>query len=157
MPRAGVTHPHGQLGQLVAVVRQHVRLQVEHDLQPMLELAQDVVVVFEHGPLLGREAAGLFQPGDRVQRVAGANLRQGAAVEQLQELDHELDVANAAVAGLHVPQVAAFAFGALLDAALERLDARDVGEAEIAAINPRLEPREQIAAQARDRRRSAGP
>ena len=34
-----------------------------------------------------------------------------AAVEELQELDHELDVANAAVAGLHVPQVAAFALG----------------------------------------------
>ena len=132
-------------------------MQVEHDLQPVLELAQEAVVVFQLGPLLGRQAAGFLQPGDRVQRVAGADLGQGAAVEQLQELDHELDVADAAVAGLHVPQVAAFAFGALLDAPLERLDAGDVGQAEVLAIDPGLEPCEQLAAQARGRRRSAGP
>ena len=113
------------------VAGQHVRLQIEHDLQPVLDLAQEAVVVFELRPLLGRQAAGLLQAGDRVERVAGADLRQGAAVEQLQELDHELDVADAAVAGLHVAQVAAFVFGVLLDAALERLDARDVGQAEI--------------------------
>ena len=100
-----IAHPHRQLGQLVAIVRQQVRLQIEHDLQAMLELAQHAVVVFEHGPLLGRQAAGLFQAGDGVERVAGADFGQRAAVEQLQELDHELDVADAAVAGLHVSQV----------------------------------------------------
>ena len=89
----------------------------------------------------------LLQPGDGVERVAGADFGQRAAVEQLQELNDEFDVADAAVAGFDVAQVAAFALGALLDAALERLDAGDVGEAEVAAIDPRLEPVEQLAAQ----------
>ena len=84
----------------------------------MLDLPQHAVVVFELRPLVGRQRAGFFQAGDRLQRVARADLRQRAAVEQLQELDHELDVANAAVARLHVSQIAAFAFHALLDAAL---------------------------------------
>ena len=123
----------------------------------MLDLAQKAVVLFEHRPLLGREAAGFLEPGDRVERVAGANFGQVAAVEQLQELNDELDVANAAVAGLHVAQLAAFALGALLDAPLERLDAGDVGQAEIAAIDPRLEPRRATRGPDRGRRRSAGP
>ena len=147
MRRARVAHANGQLRELAAVVGQHVRLQIEHDLQPMLELAEEAVVVFEHRPLLVREAAGFLEAGDRVERVAGANFGQRAAVEQLQELDDELDVANAAVAGFDVAQVAAFAFGALLDAALERLDAGDIGEAEVPAIDPRLEAVEQLAAE----------
>ena len=53
-----------------------------------------------------RQAADLFQLGHGLQRVAGAKLGQVAAVEQLQELDDELDVADAAVAGLHVAGVA---------------------------------------------------
>ena len=142
--------------QLLAAGRQHMRFQIEHDLQPMFELAEHVVVVFELGPLIGRERAGFFQAGDRVERVAGADFGQRAAVEQLQELDDELDVADAAVAGFDVADFAAFAFGALLDAALERLDARDVGEAEILAIDPRLEPSQQLLAEVADRRRSGG-
>ena len=127
MRRAGIAHAHRELGQFVALRGQQVRLQVEHDLQAMLDLAQEAVVVFEDRPFLVRQAAGLLELGDGVERVAGADLGQGAAVEELQELDHELDVADAAVAGLHVPQVGPFALGALLDPPLERLDAGDVG------------------------------
>ena len=70
-----------------------------------------------------------------------------AAIEELQELDHEFDVANAAAAGLHVPQVGPFALGPPLDPPLERLDAGDIGEAQVAAIDPGLEPFEQLAAE----------
>ena len=56
-----------------------------------------------------RQAAARFQLRDRFQRVAGAQLGQVAAVEQLQELDHELDVADAAVAGFDVAHVGPFA------------------------------------------------
>ena len=106
--------------QLVAVVGQHVRLQVEHDLQPVLDLAQEAVVVLQDRALLVRQAAGLLEPRDGVERVAGADLGQGAAVEQLQELDDELDVADAAVAGLHVARSATpRVLGVLLDAPLE--------------------------------------
>ena len=76
------------------------------------------------------------EPLDRDERVAGADLRDGAAVEELQELDDELDVADAAAARLHVPLGDAGVLGVLLDAPLEALDAGDVGEAEIAAVNP---------------------
>ena len=72
---------------------------------------------------------------------------QVAAVEQLQELDDELDVANAAVARLDVAGVGALAVRALLDAAFERLDAGDVGPAQVAAIDPRFELFEKLAAQ----------
>ena len=112
---------------------------IEHDLQPMLDLAQEAVVVFQDRALLVRQAAGILKLGDGLQRVAGAQLRQVAAVEQLQELDDELDVADAAAAGFHVAIVGPFAFAALFDPPLEGLDAADVGPAEIAAINPGLE------------------
>ena len=68
----------------------------------------------------------------------------------------ELDVANAAVAGFDVAAVGPFAAAALLDAALEGLDAGDVGQAQIAAIDPRFELVEKLAAPVRDRRPRAG-
>ena len=86
-----------------------MRLQIEHDLQPVLDLAQKAVVLLQDRPLLVGQAADLLQLGDGFQRVAGAELGQIAAVEQLQELDDELDVADAAAAGLHVAGVAAVA------------------------------------------------
>ena len=95
-------------------------------------------------PFLVGQAAALFQLRDRLQRVAGAQRGQIAAVEQLQELNHELDVADAAVAGLDVVGVGSFDVGPLLDAALERLDARDVGAAQVAAIDPRFELFEEL-------------
>ena len=126
--------------------------------KPMLDLAQEGVVLFQDRPLLiasGSRSVSSCTIASSVLPVRKA--RQVAAVEQLQELDHELDVANAAVAGLDVVRVGPFAVRALLDAPLERLDAGDVGPAQIAAINPRLELREKLAGRSPDRRRSAGP
>ena len=77
-------------------------LQVEHDLQAMLDLAQETVILFQQRAFLVRQAAGVFQLCDCFQRVAGAQLRHITAVEQLQKLNHEFDVADAPLAGLHV-------------------------------------------------------
>ncbi len=86
-------------------------LQVEHDLQAMFDLPQEGVVVLQKRSLLHGQAANVFQLRDGLQRVAGADLRQIAAVEQLQELDHEFDVANATVAGLDVAMILALPRG----------------------------------------------
>ncbi len=52
-----------------------------------------------------------------------------AAAEQLQKLNGEFDVADAAMAGFDVSQIGAFRFHVLLDASLEGFDAGDVGAA----------------------------
>ncbi len=145
--RIGVAHANGQSAEFLAGSGQQVRLQIEHDLQAMLDFSQEGVVFLQEDSLLVRQAAADFQLGDRFQRVAGAQFRQVAAVEQLQKLDGEFDVADAAQAGFDVLQIGALAFHALLDSALERLDAGDVGAAQIAAINPRLELLQEFAAQ----------
>ncbi len=70
---------------------------------------------------------------------------------------HELDVANAAVAGLHVARIAAFEMRALLDAAFQRLDAGDVGAAQVAAIDPGLAAVPRKSRPGPGRRRPGGP
>ncbi len=79
-----------------------MRLQIEHDLQPVLDLAEKRVVLFQDRPLQVRQAADAIELGKRFQRIAGTQLGQIAAVEQLEKLDDELDVADAAAAGFHV-------------------------------------------------------
>ena len=91
-----------------------------------------------------RQAAGVLQLRNRFQRVARGRLRHVAAVEQLQKLDDELDVANAALPRLHVKGVFPLRVGAVLDAAFERLDAGDIGQGQVAAIDPRLEIGEEL-------------
>src|SRR5688572_31702443 len=46
-----------------------------------------------------------------------------AAIEQLQELDHKLDVANASAAGLHVGRFSPFMHSTMLNATLESANA----------------------------------
>ena len=79
-----------------------MRLQVEHDLQPVLDLAEKRVVFFQDRSLQVRQAADAIELGQGFQRIAGAQLGQIAAVEQLKKLDDELDVTDAAAAGFHV-------------------------------------------------------
>ena len=127
---------------------QQVRLQIEHDLQPVLDLPQEGVVLFEDRPLQVRQAADALQLGQGFQRVAGAQLGQIAAVEQLEELDDELDVADAAAAGFHVARPPPPPRERLLlDPPLQGLDAADVGVAQVAAVNPGRERFEKLAAQ----------
>ena len=145
--RLHVAHPQSQLPQLVVILGQQVRLQVEHDLQEVLDAAEEGVVVFQQGPLLVGQAADVFQLGHGLEGVGGAQRGQVAAVEQLQELDDEFHVADAAPAGLHVAVVAAALAVLLLDAPLQGLDAADVGTAEVAAVDPGGQLGEELAAE----------
>ena len=77
-----------------------VRLAVEQDLEPVLDLAEEAVGVVHDASLVGGQAADLLELGDGRERVGAADLGVLAAVEQLEELDDELDVADPAVAGL---------------------------------------------------------
>ena len=83
----------------------------------------------------------------RFERIRRPQVGQIAAVEQLQELDHELDIANAAAAGLHVVRPAAAGNGPLLDPPLQGLDAADVGVAQIAAVDPGRQRLQKLLAQ----------
>ena len=77
-----------------------MRLQVEHQLQAVLGLAQEAIGVVEDAIFLIGQAAGVFEGCQGQEGVALAELGQVAAVEELQELDGELDVADAAASGL---------------------------------------------------------
>ena len=78
--------------------------------------------------------------------LPGSQRGQVAAVEELQELDDELHVADAAVAGLHVAVVGAVA---RVCCSMRRFsaDAGDVGAAQVAAVDPRPELFEELPAQ----------
>ncbi len=120
-----------------------MRLAVEEDLQPVLDPAEEAVGVVHDVPLLGAQAADLLEPGDGLERGGVADLGILAAVQELEELDDKLDVANPAPAGLDLDLGGPGRDGALLDPPLERLDLGDLGGTEIAAIDKRLDlPRE---------------
>ena len=70
-------------------------LPVEENLQPVLDPAQEAVVLIQDAAFLGAQAADLLEPGDGGQRRLVPHFGILTAVEQLQELDHELDVADA--------------------------------------------------------------
>ncbi len=91
-----------------------------------------------------------------VERVGVADLGILAAVQELEELDDELDVADAAAAGLDLDLRRAGRDGALLDPPLQGLDLGDLGRAEVAAIDERRDRFEEGPAQRRGRRRRAG-
>ncbi len=67
-----------QPAQFLVIVRKHVGLEVEHDLQAVLDFAQEAVVVLQDVPLLHGQAADFLEPRDGLQRVAGPNLLQTA-------------------------------------------------------------------------------
>ena len=93
------------------------------------------------------QAADLLEPRDGEQRVGVADLGVLAAVEQLEELDDELDVADAAAAGLDLDLGGPRRDGPLLDPPLQRLDLADLGAAEVASIDERLDRVEEVAAE----------
>ena len=114
-----------------------MRLAVEDDLEPVLDPAEEPVGVVHDVPLFGRQAADPFELGDGVQRVGAADLGILAAVQELEELDDELDVADAAAPGLDLDLGRAGRDGPLLDPPLERLDLGDLGGGEVPAIDER--------------------
>src|SRR5262249_1911245 len=106
-------------------------------LEPVLHPAKEAVRIFHVAALLGGQAADLLEPRDRRQRVAMAHLRRLPAVEELEELDDELDVADAAAADLDLDLRSAGREGPLLDPPFHRLDLADLGTAQVTAIDER--------------------
>ncbi len=139
LPVAGrrVAHPQGQRAHGLHVARHLVRLPVEDDLEPVLDPPEESVCVVHDVPFLGAEAADPLELRDGVERVAAAHLGVLAAMEELEELDDELDVADAAAAGLDLDLGRPGRDGALLDPPLEGLDLGDLRGGEVSAIDER--------------------
>src|SRR5206468_11818575 len=110
-------------------------------------LAQKSISVFENLVLLGGQAADLFQRLHGEQSVPLPNLRQVAAVEELEKLNGKLDVPDAAVAGLDLLITDSGTSDLLLDAPLERLDLVDFRETQVLAVHERLDGLEELLAQ----------
>src|SRR5437899_12637406 len=122
-------------------------LQVEHDLEPMLGLAQKSVGILEYLVLLGGQAADLFQRLHGEQSVPLPNLRQVAAVEELEKLNGKLDVPDAAVAGLDFLITDSGPTDLLFDAPLERLDLVDFRETQVLSVYERFDGLEELLTQ----------
>src|SRR5207237_9562578 len=78
---------------------------------------------------------------------AMADFREVAAVEQLEKLNGELNITNAAVAGFCVEIAGTGLGGLVLDAAFDRLDLVDLAETQILAVDERLDDRQEFLAQ----------
>src|SRR5260370_28723622 len=96
----GISHAQRQFAQLLPAFGKSVRLQVEHQLQAVFGLAQEAVSIIEHAEFLISEAACSFEGLHGLEGVGLAELGKVAAVEELQELNGEFDVADATVSGL---------------------------------------------------------
>ncbi len=117
---------------------QRVGLQLVEQLQPVLDGAQMHERVRERAPELGRQVAALGQAEQGLERVPLAQPRVVAAVEQLQGLHDELDLADAAAPELDVAgaPVAGPAAGQLaVDLTLHPADRRDHGRVDTGAID----------------------
>ena len=154
--RAGAVFPHagrreadadGQDALLFAVAGHLVGLAVEHGLKPMFDPAEEAIGVDHDPPFLGGQAADDLQPRQGDQGVGVADLGELAAVEQLEELDHELDVANPPPAGLHLDLGGPGRERALLDPPLHRLDLGDLGRSQIPAVDERGDRGEEVGPQ----------
>jgi hypothetical protein len=129
-------------------------LQIEHELQAVFNLTQEAIGVIQRPVFRVGQAADLFERPHRLERVAQADVGQVAAVGELQELDGELDVADAAVPRLDLGVAFAELARFVLDLALEGLDLVDLRHAEIPAIDERLNRLDEFLAElgvARDR------
>jgi hypothetical protein len=100
-----------------------VGLAVVEDLKPMFDGPQEGVGAFEDAAFLIGESARFGEPPDCLERGAGAELRRVAAAQELEKLDRELDVADAAAAVLDVGRINTLPDRPVFDPAFERLDA----------------------------------
>src|SRR6185369_4716490 len=74
---------------------------------------------------IGRQVSALGEPEDRLQAVRLAQPRIVAAVEELERLDDELDLADAAAAELDVRRLATLGADRAVDLGFHRADGRD--------------------------------
>ncbi len=131
-----------------------MRLAIEQDLEPVLHLAKKSISVIHDMAFLGTQAANLLEPGDGQKGGPMADLGILAAVQQLEKLDDELDIANAPLARLDLDLGRSGRHGALFDPPLEQLNLGNLGGAQIAAVDKRFDRLEKSLPQfevARDR------
>jgi hypothetical protein len=79
-----------------------VHLAVGDHLQPMLDRAEEAVCGGQFGGGAARDVSGPYQQPQRAQRGGRAQLGVSPAPDELQGLHQELDLADAALAELHV-------------------------------------------------------
>ena len=113
----------------------------------MLDPPEEAVGVDHDPTLLGGQAADGFEPREGDGGVGVADLGVLATVEKLQELDDELDIADAAVAGLDLDGGGPGRDRPLLDPPLHRLDLTDLGTAQIPPVDERGDRRQEIGAE----------
>ena len=106
-------HGAGEPAQVSVCGGQHLGAPHPMQLHPVLDAAQEAVGLVHLLHVAAGDEAALPEPGERLQGAAGVEVLLGAAVDHLQQLHSELDVAEPA--------------GAQLDVAV-RLPVRDVGD-----------------------------
>ena len=107
--RRAEIQPAGEILQFGFVLGQLVRLLIVHQLQRVLDRPQKHVAVGEQAVFVGVQKSALGQPHQGVERVEAADGRLFAAVDQLQVLHDELNVADRTFPQLDfAPRLAAF-------------------------------------------------
>ncbi len=136
-------------GARVQVGGKVVGLEVAHDLEPVLQAAQEAVGVGEHLGVDPRDVALLRQGAQGAQRVGVAQPRIAPAVHDLQELDGELDVADPPASPLHLDELLAPPADVLLQTDLRAAHLVDRVSRELARIHERRHPFHEGAAEPR--------
>ena len=113
----------------------------------MFDGAQKPVTVGELRCLPGPQHSLFRQRPQRVQRPARAHLRYTPAVQQLQELGDELDVADAAKTRLYVAEGLVAVVCALLDPAFLLFQRVNLLDGQVLAVDPPLKVLQQFLAQ----------
>ena len=136
-----------------------MNLRVLDHLQPVLEAAQETIVVNQLRRGRGIDPAGSREPAECLAGRADAQLLQSPAPDQLLGLGEELDLPNPAAAGLDVvPFHRDFSAAAVrVDLALDRVDILDGREVEVLPPDERLQLAQKASTRPRGRRRPDGP
>ncbi len=146
-------HRFGEQRALGRVLRQLVRLPVVAILQPVLDVAQEHVGVGERADRGGRQQPARAEHRERRQRAADAQVLLASAADDLQRLRDELDLADAAVAQLHVLRVVA-ARALVADLPVDVAQALVRVVVEVLAVDERRDQRDEVVvARAGDRAR----
>jgi hypothetical protein len=121
-----------------------VRLPLRDHLHAVLQAAQEKVAVGEVVPVAARDEAREEQPVERAERSPLAQVDVLAAVQELQRLDEELDLPDAARTELEVEPAPATGFP--LRPRLQRPHLLHRTEVEVLAPDERREPAERLLA-----------
>ena len=119
---------------ILRIGRQHLRLPVTDALQGMLGITQKLITFLHLRNHRRRQVALPFQRGQHLEQRPLLQTEVTSAMDQLEGLGDELDLANAAGAELDV-FAHALAPHLLLDQQLHRTQRFDGGEIQITAIN----------------------